>query len=235
MATLLVLDASCGYCSVSLIRDEQAFHLTELQPRRHAQRLLPMVDEILSANAVPRSQLDGIAFGCGPGSFTGIRIAISVAQGIALGLDLPVYGFSSLQIVAQQALGRTRADRVMAIMDAHMGEVFWGEFLRSGDLALPCGIERVGSPVICHEILTLFSGAIVGNGIAVAGVLATVPESGKQDIVGDCEPLAEFAVPVVRRAWEQGEFAGADQCSPVYLRDSVAWKKLDEQPGLLKR
>jgi tRNA threonylcarbamoyladenosine biosynthesis protein TsaB len=235
MATLLVLDASSVYCSVSLIRDEQTFHLTERQPRRHAQRLLPMVDEILSASAVPRAQLDGIAFGCGPGSFTGIRIAISVAQGIALGLDLPVYGFSGLQIVAQQALGRTRADRVMAVMDAHMGEVFWAEFQRTNGLAVLDGPERVGSPTICNETLASFTGAVAGNGIAVAGVLTESSVSGYADLMVDCEPLSEFAVPVVRRAWEQGKFTGADQCSPVYLRDSVAWKKLDEQPSLLKR
>lgn len=235
MANIVVLDASSTYCSVSLLTTSGCSHLVELQPRRHAQRLLPMVDEILAAANVSRRQLDGIAFGRGPGSFTGIRIATSVAQGIALGLDIPVYGFSTLQIVAQQALQQQDAACVMAIMDAHMGEVFWGRFDNQAGLAVASSAEQVGAPSLCHQDLQSFRGLLAGNGLSIAGVLDDATRASCSVVTGDCEPLSEFAIPVVQQAWESGEFAGCDQYSPVYLRDSVAWKKLDEQPSLLKR
>lgn len=235
MATLLILDASSTYCSVALIRDDQTFELTELQPRRHAQRLLPMVDELLAANGVPRQEVDCVAFGRGPGSFTGIRIAISVAQGISLGLDIPVYGFSSLAVVAQQVMMRSSATRVMVVMDAHMGEVFWGAFELHNGLATAISAEQVGAPARCAADLQAFDGVIAGNGIKVAGVMDEQITARAEAILDDAEPLAGFAAPLVSSAWEQGKFAGADQYAPVYLRDSVAWKKLDEQPSLLKR
>ena len=103
MANLLILDASSSLCSVTLLNGEQRYDLSETQPRRHAQRLLPMVDEVLQLAGLPKAELDGIAYARGPGSFTGIRIAVSVVQGIAMGLDIPVYGFSTLQMLAQQS------------------------------------------------------------------------------------------------------------------------------------
>ena len=100
MANLLIVDASSSLCSVSLIADDRIISLEERQPRRHAQRLLPLVDDVLAQAGVARQALDGLAFGRGPGSFTGIRIALSMVQGIALGLDIPVLGVSSLEMLA---------------------------------------------------------------------------------------------------------------------------------------
>src|SRR5690554_7993338 len=91
-----------------------------------------MVNEILDSAQVKKHQIEGIAYGCGPGSFTGIRIAASVTQGIALALDLPVYAVSSLQTVAQAVFAQSNAQQVMAIMNAHMGEVFWARFEKDG-------------------------------------------------------------------------------------------------------
>ena len=235
MATLIVLDASSSFCSVALVRGDQSFELTELQPRRHAQRLLPMVDELLAAQGVARRELQGVAFGRGPGSFTGIRIAISVAQGISLGLDIPVYGFSSLAAVAQQVMMTQAAPRVMVVMDAHMGEVFWGAFELRDGLAVAVSVEQVGSPERCAADLAQFDGVLAGNGLTVTGVVNDELRTRAVGILETVEPLAGFAVPLVSSAWAHGEFAGADQYAPVYLRDSVAWKKLDEQPSLLKR
>ena len=106
MPNLLLLDASSSLCSVALLTDQGDFWKTEDQPRRHAQRLLAMVDEILEEAGVSPQALNGVAFGRGPGSFTGIRIAVSVAQGISLGLGIPVCGLSSLQLIARAVCNR---------------------------------------------------------------------------------------------------------------------------------
>ena len=245
MANLLIVDASSSLCSVALVTNSEVLHLEEHQPRRHAQRLLPLVDDILSQAGVARQQLDGIAFGRGPGSFTGIRIAIGMVQGMALGLDVPVLGVSSLEMLAASITStptstsiseltvpaHSVADtvRVAAVMNAHMGEVFWGCYdIRQG-IAHRIDEEKVGTPESCHTVLAGFDGCVLGNGISL------LPELKEQETDDKAEPLAYFVAPRVKLAWEAGEFSGIENHPPVYLRDSVAWKKLDEQPSLLKR
>lgn len=229
MANLLIVDASSSLCSVSLIADDRIISLEERQPRRHAQRLLPLVDDVLAQAGVARQALDGLAFGRGPGSFTGIRIALSMVQGIALGLDIPVLGVSSLEMLASARADQEGAS-VVAIMNAHMGELFWGQYRISNGQAVLSGVEKVGAAELCVQDLADFRGEYLGNGVALLPNQAEVSTSA--DVI---EPLASFVAPRVKQAWEQGEFSGIENHPPVYLRDSVAWKKLDEQPSLLKR
>ncbi|WP_430459595.1 tRNA (adenosine(37)-N6)-threonylcarbamoyltransferase complex dimerization subunit type 1 TsaB [Thalassolituus sp. LLYu03] len=228
MSCLLVLDASSALCSVALGNQEQHWEITELQPRGHAQRLLPMVDEVIQAGGLSRRDINGLAYGRGPGSFTGIRIAASVMQGIAIALNLPVAGISSLQAVAQQAFDRSDATQVLAVMDAHMGEVFWGLFERQADLCCLTGAEHVGSPEQFRQALENFTGVIAGDGLRLAAL-----SDLRQDF-SDIYPRADVMLRLAQREWAQGAFGAIDQHQPVYLRDSVAWKKLDEQPSLLK-
>ena len=233
MANLLILDASSALCSVSVTTDQGNFHLCEDQPRRHAQRLLPMVDEILQQAGMSKHQLDGIAYGRGPGSFTGIRIAASVMQGIALALDLPVYGCSSLQAVAQEVADTQSihtAQRIAVVMDAHMGEVFWSIFqCDNNGMMQPHGQEHVSTPQVCIDALTDFDGLVVGDGLALESLSALTADDPT------VQPKTEFMTRLVQAAWKNNEFGSEEQHQPVYLRDSVAWKKLDEQPSLLKR
>lgn len=243
MANLLILDASSSLCSVSLITDKQQFHLCEDQPRRHAQRLLPMVDELLKSAGVNRQSLDGIAYGRGPGSFTGIRIAASVMQGISLALDLPVYGVSSLQALAEEvafpgdketpelAVGH----KIAAIMDAHMGEVFWGFYEVGTGGTIACTKEQVGAPAVCLQELQSFDGLLVGDGLQLPAMQETLLASGYDLSFSAVQPKSEFMSALVTKAWADQQFGNEEQHAPVYLRDSVAWKKLDEQPSLLKR
>jgi len=229
MSYLLVLDASSSLCSVALGDEKHQWHLTEHQPRRHAQRLLPMVDDILTQAGIARSELSGIAYGCGPGSFTGIRIAASVMQGIAMALNIPVAGVSSLQAIAQAVFKQTDAQQVMAVMDAHMGEVFWAIYQRQSDLCCLSGNERVGSPAECLVQMQDFSGVVAGDGL-------TLPDfSHVSQQWADIQPQADIMLQLARPLWLNGAFGTAEEHPPVYLRDSVAWKKLDEQPSLLKR
>ena len=103
MPTLLALDASSTACSCALIRDQLIVQRFEIAPREHTRLLLPMVDEVLAEAGVSLGQLDAIAYGQGPGSFTGLRIAAGVAQGLAYGADLPLMGVSTLEALARES------------------------------------------------------------------------------------------------------------------------------------
>lgn len=228
MANILIVDASSHWCSVAVHTEHGDVALTEQQPRRHAQRLLPMVDDALQQANIARHQLQGVAYGCGPGSFTGIRIAAAVTQGIALALDLPVLAVSSLQAIAQQYFQQQDDAELCAVVtDAHMGEVFWGVYQLTSGLAVTLQADQVGSPEQCLRQLTDFNGAVVGDGLhlpALAGLYG----------IADIAIEAGAMLPIVCAAWQNGDFGELADHPPVYLRDGVAWKKLSEQPSLLK-
>ncbi|MAE34088.1 MAG: tRNA (adenosine(37)-N6)-threonylcarbamoyltransferase complex dimerization subunit type 1 TsaB [Oceanospirillaceae bacterium] len=230
MSVILTIDASSSLCSVALNINGELVWNTEEQPRRHAQRLLPMIDDILADSGISRSQLDGLAFGRGPGSFTGIRIAVSVAQGLALGLDLPVCGISSLETVALAVASNGEpTNKVLAIMDAHMGEVFWGKFGIVDGLTVADGIEQVGAPELCQTQVETFEGVLAGDGLNLSAF------DGVDSAYASVQPEARIMSVLADREWSKGNFGSPDNQLPVYLRNSVAWKKLDEQPSLLKR
>lgn len=235
MANLLILDASSSLCSVALSLDGEVLWSTEDQPRRHAQRLLPMVDELLADAGVARQSLDGVAFGQGPGSFTGIRIALSVAHGLSLGLDVPVCGISSLAAVARAALSQDARSTAFVVMDAHMGEVFWGQYQQQGDLILPLSQEQVGAPSVCLEALAELEKQQPAN-VSVAGDGLQLMDFAHCDLeYATLKPEARTMAPMAAAAWEAGQFSDPEAHPPVYLRQSVAWKKLSEQPSLLKK
>ena len=140
---ILALDTATEACSVALgVGDRVLERYVELE-RGHAEQLLPMVDELLAEGGVALGALDAIAFGRGPGGFTGVRLAASVAQGLAFGAGIGVVPVSDLAAVAQRAVGLVAGvRRVLAVNDARMREVYWAEFAVHG-LVTPGGIERV--------------------------------------------------------------------------------------------
>ena len=215
---LLVLDTSTEYCSAALWLDGEINARRLLAEQRHSSLLLPMIDELLRESALSLRQLDGIAYGVGPGSFTGLRIACAVTQGLAFGADLPVVGISTLESIAEQ----TGADKVLTVLDARMAEVYWAAYQREGagwrivtdaQLALP---ESVSVPDYGNWV-----GA--GNGSAALGEilrprLATRLTRIDASIMPDAAAMAPLAV----QAFERGESVDAAQAAPLYLRDKVA-------------
>ena len=215
---LLVLDTSTEYCSAALWLDGEINARRLLAEQRHSSLLLPMIDELLRESALSLRQLDGIAYGAGPGSFTGLRIACAVTQGLAFGADLPVVGISTLESIAEQ----TGADKVLTVLDARMAEVYWAAYQREGagwrivtdaQLALP---ESVSVPDDGNWV-----GA--GNGFAALGEilrprLATRLTRIDDSIMPDAAAMAPLAV----QAFERGESVDAAQAAPLYLRDKVA-------------
>ena len=127
---ILAIDTATEACSVALLNDGAVSAHFEECPREHTQRILPLVKAILTQGNTSLTDLDALAFGRGPGSFTGVRIGIGIAQGLALGAELPMIGVSTLATMAQGAWRMTGATRVLAAIDARMGEVYWAEYTR---------------------------------------------------------------------------------------------------------
>lgn len=215
---LLVIDTSTEWCSAALWLDGRTLARRVLAEQRHSSLLLPMVDELLREAATPLAQLDGIGYGAGPGSFTGLRIACAVTQGLALGADLPVVGVSTLESIAEQA----GAEHVLAVLDARMAEVYWAAYQRRGSdwqcvtepaLALP---ESVSVPEGGD-----WMGA--GNGfIALGDVLRPRLAAQLVRIDDSLMPDAAAMAVLAARAFERGDGMDAALAAPIYLRDKVA-------------
>ena len=147
---LLAIETATECCSVALLAGARLIERSELAPRRHAELLLPMCDEVLAEAGLARRDLDALAVGRGPGAFTGVRLAVSAAQGIALALGIPVVPVSSLAALAMQA--PDDGGDVLAVIDARMGEVYAGFFRRSGDRVEAISDETVGSAGALHTL-----------------------------------------------------------------------------------
>ncbi|MGD2112274.1 MAG: tRNA (adenosine(37)-N6)-threonylcarbamoyltransferase complex dimerization subunit type 1 TsaB, partial [Gammaproteobacteria bacterium] len=130
---VLALETATAACSAALYIAGEVRERHALAPQRHAALILPMIDALLAEAQLPVARLDGIAFGRGPGSFTGVRIATSVVQGVAFAADLPVVAISTLAALAQGAMRETGTDRVLAALDARMSEVYWGVYLQDSN------------------------------------------------------------------------------------------------------
>jgi tRNA threonylcarbamoyladenosine biosynthesis protein TsaB len=215
---LLVLDTSTEWCSAALWLDGRIEARRVLAGQRHSSLLLPMVDALLRAAKLRLAQLDGIAYGAGPGSFTGLRIACAVTQGLAFGAGLPVAGISTLESIAGQA----GADRVLTVLDARMAEVYWAAYRRDGEdwravvepqLALPGSVRCPPDEV--------WVGA--GNGFAVLGETLRPRLAATLARIDDTlMPDAAAMAPLAARAFARGRAVDAALAAPLYLRDKVA-------------
>jgi len=219
MSTLLALDTATEACSVALLHDGKVTSHYEVIPRLHAQKLLPMIKELLAQAGVELSAVEAIAFGRGPGAFTGVRIAIGVVQGLAFALERPVLPISNLAVLAQRAYREHGATQVASAIDARMDEVYWGCYReQAGEMRLH-GVEAVLPP----EVAALPDGASgewfgAGTGWGYAERLSLKPyamDAGMLPHAQDLLTLASFA-------WARGEAILADDAQPVYLRDKVA-------------
>ncbi|MGD9843175.1 MAG: tRNA (adenosine(37)-N6)-threonylcarbamoyltransferase complex dimerization subunit type 1 TsaB, partial [Steroidobacteraceae bacterium] len=169
---LLAIDTATEQCSVALLHDGEYLERCVPTPRGHTELVLPMVQELLNESGYSLQQLDAIAFGRGPGSFTGVRIAIGVAQGLAYALDLPVLPISNLAAVAQQAAAPLNVtDQVLVCMDARMAEIYTGVFVLAADrLMVTVGTEQLMAPAHLNlQEVTLQVG--LGTGFAAYPIL----------------------------------------------------------------
>lgn len=226
---ILAIDTATENCSAALLIDGDVRELEVELERGHAERVLPMVDELLTEAGLTLRSLDAIAFGRGPGSFTGVRMAATITQGLAFGADLGVVAVSDLKAVAQRALGMDALiSRVLVCNDARMSEVYWACFERDlGEygLALLDGDERVDKPSAVSLPVDWPTATAAGRGFAVyADALGlAVPSVERGDarltsLLPRASEIALLAAPEVAA----GRLLPAEEALPVYLRDNVA-------------
>ncbi|MFM5630927.1 tRNA (adenosine(37)-N6)-threonylcarbamoyltransferase complex dimerization subunit type 1 TsaB [Aeromonas veronii] len=224
---ILAVDTATEACSAALLVGDKLFSRWEEAPRDHTRKILPMVQAVLEDAGISLSDLDAIAFGRGPGSFTGVRIGISVAQGLAFGAGVPLIGISTLAAMAQGAYRLDGAQQVLTAIDARMNEVYFGRYeLIDGRMHL-VGDEVVSEPAALVDARGKQAGPVtcVGTGFETYGETL----SGLADELAVSQvrfPAAEDMLPLARAAWLAGEAVPVEQATPVYLRDKVTWKKL---------
>jgi tRNA threonylcarbamoyladenosine biosynthesis protein TsaB len=238
---LLALDTATENCSAALLIDASLETREVEMERGHAERILPMIDELLAEAGIALQDLDAIAFGRGPGSFTGVRLGATVTQGLAFGAGLGVVPISDLQAVAQRVLAdelagltgltaRHDPSRVLVCNDARMSEVYWACYARGPDgLARAEGHERVSKPTEVKLPPGWITATAAGRGfVAYAETLrTTVPNVAfpmNAQVTSDpihylprATEIARLAVPAVRAR----QLLPAEEALPVYLRDNV--------------
>jgi tRNA threonylcarbamoyladenosine biosynthesis protein TsaB len=227
---ILAIDTASAYCSAALFCDGTVIVREADSARTHVQLILPMVDSLLAEAAVTLRQLDGIAFGRGPGSFTGVRIAAAVTQGLAFGADLPVLPISDLRALAAQALRLTAvcgvalgAGQVLACMDARMAEVYSGAFeVGSAQALAPLSEEKVGpaEDVALHLALPVI--AAIGMGLFAYPGLATRLRIAAPSVFATAEPSALDVLQLAVADLAAGAiWQDAAAAQPVYVRNKV--------------
>ena len=225
----LAIDASTEACSVALQVNNKVYSRYELCPQSHSLRLLPMIDSVLAEANVTLSALNGLIFGQGPGSFTGVRIGVGVAQGLAFSANLPVVGVSSLQAMAQQAYIDHGEEQVIAAIDARMAEVYNGYFqLDENNIMQAQQAEAVTSPAKLGELMATI---MIKPSYAVGSGWDAYPEALAELKRNDTSPTILFpsatAMLVVgAHKFLLGQGVNAEHAQPVYVRDTVSWKKL---------
>ena len=218
---LLAIETSTEACSVALVHGEQLIARSQIAPRRHTELVLPMVDELLAEAGVSRLSLDAIAVGRGPGAFTGVRLGVSLAQGMALGLDIPVVTISSLAALALEAPAGD--DAILAVIDARMGEIYAACFRRDGSGAL-LALDK--EQVCTAQSLQLPEAAtwqVVGSGWATyADVLAERLTGTLRAADGVRYPQAARVAELAVHEFKAGHALAPEHALPVYIRDHVA-------------
>lgn len=218
---LLAFDTSTAWCTAALLVDGELRLAGVLAGQTHSQILLPMVQGLLAEAELTLADLDGLAYGKGPGSFTGLRIACGVAQGLALGVDIPVLGVVTLEAMAEE----TAAHQVVSCLDARVGEIYAALWQRRQDrwtaLAGPALYRPEAAPLPSE-------GEWVGCGSAFAAHADVLAErySGRlaqvlPEVIPHARSIARLAEPRLAR----GEGVSAEAAEPYYVRDKVALKR----------
>jgi tRNA threonylcarbamoyladenosine biosynthesis protein TsaB len=226
MSIILAIETSSELASCALSTGESIIARESAGVRTHSQSVLPMVQELLMQAGVRLADCDAIAFGAGPGSFTGVRTACGVAQGLAFGADLPVVPLVTLEAMAQACHARTGATEVLAVLDARMGEVYWAQYryadgwlvlcepsLSAPDAVAPLAVEGLAA---CGNGFSAYPEAFAHKPFAQGALADIVPHARELARLGACAFAAGKGVP-------------AAQAQPLYLRNKVAYTSAERQ------
>jgi tRNA threonylcarbamoyladenosine biosynthesis protein TsaB len=226
MPIILAIETSSELASCALLDGERVAWRESSGVRTHSQSVLPMVQELLAEAGMRLADCDAVAFGAGPGSFTGVRTACGVAQGLAFGAALPVLPLVTLEAMAQACRERTGATDVLAVLDARMGEVYWAQYRYDNGWRAVCepalGAPETVAPqaaqglAACGNGFAAYPEAFAGRAFATAALT---------DIVPHARELAQLAV----RALAAGQAVDAAHAQPLYLRNKVAYTAAERQ------
>jgi tRNA threonylcarbamoyladenosine biosynthesis protein TsaB len=221
-AHILAIETSTDACSAALCIGGEVLERYVLAPRQHASLILPMIESVLLEADIGVQALDAIAFGRGPGAFTGVRIAASIVQGIAFAAELPVVPVSTLAALALGAVRETGITQVMAALDARKDEVYWGCYRQVDDAPVLQGSEVVCPPA---GVPQPGSGHWIGAGSGWLAYGEALMQRCGDDVIRvlpDLEPRAGDVARLGLNGFLQGKSVAAEAAVPVYLRDNVA-------------
>ncbi len=238
MANLLAIEAASDSCSIALCVNNHTLERTEAAPRMHSRLLYPMLNELMGEAGLSPKQLDAVIFVHGPGSFTGLRIAASTAQGIGFACDTPLIGISTLQAMAQQSFHEHAAINVLALMDARMNELYAGVYKLDPQLQLMQALQKdqLCPQDICLEQLCGTANEhlyAVGHGLKLQDKLdhsiAQLAQQEPEQIL-----LASSLLPMAKYLLAQGQVLKPEDVELVYLREQSHWKTIKQQKALKK-
>jgi tRNA threonylcarbamoyladenosine biosynthesis protein TsaB len=223
MPIILSLDTSTDACSCAVFNGTELHERFAVIPRQHAKELLPMIQSLLAELSLGFPQLDGIAFGRGPGSFTGLRIAAGVTQGLAYAANLPVLPVSTLAALAYDAQTEAAGRPILSVIDARIDEVYWAWFSsQSGGPSL-IGTEHLSAPeLIDSPPLGDDRVLAVGSGLALCSRFPTALHASISAQLPDAHPRAGAIARIGAALFEQGVRVAPQDVDPLYLRDQVA-------------
>jgi tRNA threonylcarbamoyladenosine biosynthesis protein TsaB len=224
MSLILAIETSSELASCALLRGDSVLARASSGVRTHSQSILPMVQELLAEAGVMLAECEAIAFGSGPGSFTGVRTACGIAQGLAYGAGLPVVGIVTLDAMALACRQQTGATDVLAVLDARMGEVYWAQYhadklVAGPSLCAPAAVAPLpsaGPLTACGNGFSAYPDAFAGRPYAGGAHDAIMPHA---------QQVAQLAV----AAFAAGAAVPAAQAQPLYLRNKIAYTSAERQ------
>lgn len=223
MSVILAVETSTQACSCAVIRDGEVSESFELIPRQHADKLLPMISGLLKELNLVFTDLDAVAYGQGPGSFTGLRIASGVTQGIAYGAELPVIPVSTLASQAHQVESDEEPVIIFSSLDARIDEVYWGFYGLSAGMVSLLGEEGLCKPEALPTPPAGNPATIIGVGSGLE-YIDRMPDIYHESMVirhREIYPRASAVAEIAEYYFQQGIFQTAEEVNPVYLRDKV--------------
>jgi len=226
---ILALDTCTESCSASLLYNGEVFEQAEMTQRGHSDLILGMMDTLFHQAGTTISAIDVVVFGRGPGSFTGVRVGVGVAQGIAFARDIPVIPVSTLLAVAQDAADKLDSDFIAVAMDARMGEIYCASYQRINGLVELIESERVCPP---EQFIPNSEQQWVGVGTGWREYDATLRGNFSENLAKvefEHYPNASVMIKLAQIEVEAGRMIPAEHALPVYLRDNVAKKKGEQK------
>jgi len=225
---ILAIETSTEACSAALSIDGEIHVQFEIAPQQHSQLILSQCEHLLSEAEIKPAQLDAVAFGQGPGSFTGVRIAAGVTQGIAFAHDLPVIGISTLAAQAQKICIKHPTHYCLSAIDARMKEIYWGVFSLSGNQQVEAQSEESVSSANAILLPNIERWVGVGSGWKVfpSELKTALGQDAITKTYPDTLPSAKEVAQLASHKFELGEVMSAENAIPIYLRNNVAKKSV---------